>query len=161
MIELQLPDGSILEVEEGTTVEEAAYEIGEGLGDATVAGKLDGDLVAKEKELEEDGELEIVTGENEDYLKVLRHSASHVFAQALKRLYPEAKLAIGPWTDDGFYYDVANVELEEADLEEIESEMEDIVEEDLPIEREEVPREDAEQFYQDNRFKQEILEEEA
>ncbi|MCJ7479371.1 MAG: threonine--tRNA ligase [Candidatus Nanohaloarchaeota archaeon QJJ-7] len=161
MIEIRLPDGSTLEVEEGTTVEEVAYEIGEGLGDDTVAGKLDGELVAKEQEIHNDGDLEIITEDHEEYIKVLRHSASHVFAQALKRLHPEAKLAIGPWTEDGFYYDVAGVELEEEDLEEIEEEMEDIVEEDLEIEREEVPRDEAEQFYEDNRFKQEVLEEEA
>ncbi|MDY6766135.1 MAG: TGS domain-containing protein, partial [Candidatus Nanohaloarchaea archaeon] len=161
MVTLTLPDGSTLEVDEGTTVEEAAYEIGEGLGDDTVAGKLDGELVAKEQPVHDDAELEIVTEDHDDYVKVLRHSAAHVFAQALKRLYPDAALTIGPYTDDGFYYDVTGVKLEEDDLEEIEDEMADIVEEDLPIEREELPREEAEQFYEDNRFKQAILEEEA
>ncbi|MDY6776984.1 MAG: threonine--tRNA ligase [Candidatus Nanohaloarchaea archaeon] len=161
MITLELPDGSTLQVEEGTTVEEAAYEIGEGLGDDTVAGKVDGELVAKEHPLEEDAELEIVTRDSDEYLNVMRHSASHVFAQALQRLHPDAKLTLGPWTDDGFYYDVTGVELEEDDLQEIEEEMKDIIEEDLDIERVEVPREEAEEFYSDNRFKREILDEEA
>ncbi|MDY6766149.1 MAG: threonine--tRNA ligase [Candidatus Nanohaloarchaea archaeon] len=161
MVTIALPDGSSMEVEAGTTVEDIAYMIGDGLGDDAVAGKLDGDLVALERPVEEDAQLEIVTEDHEDYVKVVRHSAAHVFAQALQRLYPGAKLTVGPYTDDGFYYDVAGVDLAEDDLERIEDEMADIIEEDIPIEREEVPREDAESFYSDNRFKQEILEEEA
>ncbi|MDY6769624.1 MAG: threonine--tRNA ligase, partial [Candidatus Nanohaloarchaea archaeon] len=161
MVTLTLPDGSGLEVPDGTTVEEAAYEIGEGLGDDTVAGKVDGELVAKEHELHEDAELEIVTADHEDYIKVLRHSAAHVFAQALQRLHPDAKLTIGPYTDEGFHYDITGVDLDEDDLDEIEEEMQTIVEEDLPIEREEVPRDEAEEFYEDTRFKREILEDEA
>lgn len=159
MIELELPDGSSLEVEEGTTVEEVAYKIGEGLGDDTVAGKFNGELVAKEEKLEEEGRLEIVTPDSEDYVKVLRHSAAHVFAHALKKLYPEAKLAIGPWTDDGFYYDIADVELDKEDLEDMEDEMKEIIEEDIPIERVYLSRKEAESFYEDNQFKLEILKE--
>ncbi|MDY6769321.1 MAG: TGS domain-containing protein, partial [Candidatus Nanohaloarchaea archaeon] len=161
MVTVTLPDGSTLDVEDGATVEDAAYAIGEGLGDDCVAGKVNGELVAKEATLEDGDELEIVTEDSDDYVKVLRHSAAHVFAQALQRLHPDAKLTIGPYTDDGFYYDVTGVELEEDDLEAIEEEMEAIVEEDLSIEREDVPREEAEEFYDDNRFKQEVLEEEA
>ncbi|MFB6191245.1 MAG: threonine--tRNA ligase [Candidatus Nanohaloarchaea archaeon] len=161
MMEVELPDGSTLDLEEGATVEDAAYEIGEGLGKDTVAGKVNGDLVAKEHELEDGDELVIVTEDSDEYIEVLRHSAAHVFAQALKRKFPDARLTIGPWTDDGFYYDIANVELDKEDLEEIEQEAEKIIEEDLEIERVEIPREEAEEFFSDNRFKQEILEEEA
>ncbi|MDY6765922.1 MAG: TGS domain-containing protein, partial [Candidatus Nanohaloarchaea archaeon] len=161
MVTIELPDGSTMDVEDGTTVEEVAYGIGEGLGDDAVAGKLDGELVALEHPIEDDAELEIVTEDHEDYVKVVRHSAAHVFAQALQRLYPDAQLTIGPYTDEGFHYDVTGVDLDEDDLAEIEDEMQQIVEEDLPIEREQVPREEAEEFYRDNRFKQEILEEEA
>lgn len=160
-IEVELPDGSSLQLEENATVENAAYEIGEGLGDDTVAGVVNGDLVAKEHELEDGDELRIVTEDSEEYIGVLRHSAAHVFAQALKRKFPEAKLTIGPWTDDGFYYDIANIELEKEDLEEIQEEAEKIIEEDLDIEREEVSRKGAEDFYDDNRFKREILDQEA
>ena len=162
MIEVTLPDGSSLEVEENSTVEDVAYEIGEGLGDATVAGKINGELVAKEEIVSDGDEIEIVTPQSEEYIEVLRHSGAHVFAQALKRLYGEqVKLTIGPWTDEGFYYDVDGVELEESDFEEIEAEMEKIVEEDLQIEREMIPREDAEEFFEDNEYKTQILEEEA
>ncbi len=161
MIEVELPDGSILEVEENSTVEDVAYEIGTGLGDDTKAGKINGELVAKEETVSDGDEIEIVTPQSDEYTDVLRHSAAHVFAQALQRLHPEAKLTIGPWTDEGFYYDIDGVELEQSDFEEIEEEMQEIVEEDLDIERMILPREEAEDFYADNEYKQEILEEEA
>ncbi|MFC7167622.1 threonine--tRNA ligase [Halospeciosus flavus] len=160
-ITVTLPDGSELEVEEGATVEDVAYEIGPGLGRDTVAGKLDGDLVAKEEEAYDGAAVEIVTEDSEAYLDVLRHSAAHVFGQALQRLYPEAKLAIGPSTDDGFYYDVANVDLDEDDLADIEAECHDIIDADYDIERVEVPREEALEAYEDNPYKQEILQDEA
>ncbi|WP_276301836.1 threonine--tRNA ligase [Halorussus lipolyticus] len=160
-ITVVLPDGSELELEEGATVEDAAFEIGPGLGRDTVAGVVDGDLVDKASELHEGAKLEIVTPSSDEYLDVLRHSAAHVFAQALQRLYPEARLTIGPWTDDGFYYDIYGVELEEEDLEEIEDEAYDIIDEDLEIERFERSRDEAFEVYDDNKFKREILDDEA
>ncbi len=160
-VTVTLPDGSELEVERGATVQDVAFEIGPGLGQDTVAGKVDGELVAKELPLEEDVELEIVTTDAEEYVDVLRHTASHVFAQALQRLYPEAKLAIGPFTDDGFYYDVDGVDIDQEDLEAIEAEMRDIVEADYDVERVEESREVAFEKYEENPYKQEILETEA
>lgn len=159
-ISVRLPDGSTLDVEEGATVEDVAYEIGPGLGRDTVAGKINGDLVARETPLHDDVELEIVTADSEEYLEALRHTAAHVFAQALKRLFPKARLAIGPWTDDGFYYDIADVSLNEGDLEEIEEEAMQIIEADYPVERRELSREEAIEYYsteEPNRFKLEIL----
>src|SRR6056297_532310 len=100
MIEVELPDGSRLEVEENATVEDVAYEIGTGLGDDTVAGKINGEMVAKEENVSDGDEIEIITDQSDEYIDVLRHSAAHVFAQALKRIYgDEVKLTIGPWTD--------------------------------------------------------------
>ncbi|MDT3434468.1 threonine--tRNA ligase [Haloarcula sp. 1CSR25-25] len=160
-VTVTLPDGTPLEVERGSTVEDVAYEIGPGLGDDTVAGVVDGELVDKHAPLTADVELEIVTESSDEYLDVLRHSAAHVFAQALQRLYPDAKLTIGPWTDNGFYYDVTGVDLDEDDLEAIEAEAEDIIDEDYDIERELVDREAAFERYEDNPFKQDILETEA
>jgi threonyl-tRNA synthetase len=160
-VTVTLPDGSELTIESGATVEDVAYEIGPGLGEDTVAGRVDGELVAKEAPIEDDVRLEIVTEDHEDYLEVLRHTGSHVFAQALQRLYPAAKLAIGPATDEGFYYDVAGVDLEEDDLRAIEAEMEAIVEADYDVERVERSREEALEIYGDNPYKQEILDEEA
>jgi threonyl-tRNA synthetase len=126
-----------------------------------VAGKVDGELVDKATPVSDGARVEIVTEDSDAYLDCLRHSAAHVFAQALQRLYPEAKLAIGPWTDEGFYYDVHGVELDEDDLEEIQAEAEAVIAEDLDIERVERSREDALSLYEDNPFKREILAEEA
>jgi len=160
-IVVSLPDGSELSVAEDATVEDVAYEIGPGLGRDTVAGVVDGELVDKAAPVHDGAEIVIVTDQSDEYLQVLRHSAAHVFAQALQRLHPEAKLAIGPSTDEGFYYDVANVDLDADDLDDIEAEMEAILAEDLPIERELRPREEALETYADNRYKREILEDEA
>ena len=150
-----------MEVERGSTVEDVAYEIGPGLGSDTVAGVVDGDLLDKVTPLESDCEIEIVTEESDEYLQVLRHTAAHVFAQALQRLYPEAKLAIGPPTDEGFYYDVTGVDLDEDDLEAIEAEMAQIIAADSDLERVERSREEAFERYADNSYKQDILETEA
>ena len=160
-ITVVLPDGSKMEVEYGATVEDVAYGIGHGLGDDTVAGVVDGELVDAGTPLESDCELEIVTEGSDDYLQVLRHTAAHVFAQALQRVHPEAKLAIGPPTDEGFYYDVTGVELDEEDLDAIEDEMEAIVEADYDVTREERSRDEALELFEDNPYKRDILDEEA
>ncbi|AFK21000.1 threonine--tRNA ligase (plasmid) [Haloferax mediterranei ATCC 33500] len=160
-IVVTLPDGSERHVPRGTTVEEVAYRIGEGLGRDTVAGIVDHELVAAAEPITEDATVEIVTESSDEYLDVLRHSAAHIFAQALQRLHPEAKLAIGPYTDEGFYYDIYGVDLNGDDLAEIQAEAEEIIEADYDIERVELDREDAFEYYDDNQFKREILEQEA
>ena len=160
-IVVSLPDGSELAVDDGATVEDVAYEIGPGLGRDTVAGVVDGELVDKADPVHDGAEVVIVTEDSDEYLRVLRHSAAHVFAQALQRRHPHAKLAIGPPTDDGFYYDVTGVDLDADDLDAIETEMAAIIDEDLPIERETRSRADAFETYPDNPYKREILNEEA
>ena len=160
-IVVTLPDGSELSVAEGSTVEDVAFEIGPGLGRDTVAGVVDGDLVDKATPLHDGADLVIVTEDSDEYLRVLRHSAAHVFAQALQREFPDAKLTLGPYTDEGFYYDVTGVDLDEDDLEDIEETAEAIIEEDLPIERVMLDRKEALERYADNPYKQEILETEA
>jgi threonyl-tRNA synthetase len=160
-IVVTLPDGSDLSVPAGSTVEDVAYEIGPGLGEDTVGGIVDGDLAGKKEPLEDDTELVIITEDSEDYLQALRHSAAHVFAQALQRLHPEAALAIGPPTEEGFYYDVAGVDLDADALEEIEAEMHGIIEADYAIEHVERSREEALERYGDNPYKRDILDEEA
>ena len=156
-----LPDGSELEVEHRSTVEDVANEIGPGLGSDTIAGVVDGELVDKATPLTADCEIEIVTEDSDEYLQVLRHTAAHVFAQALQRLYPEAELAIGPPTDDGFYYDISGVDIDEDDLAEIEAEMQEIIEADYDLERVERSRAEAFDIYEDNPYKQDVLETEA
>ena len=159
-ISVVLPDGSELEIERGDTVEDVAYEIGPGLGRDTVAGRLDGELVAKEEPIVEDGvHLEIITEGSDDYLQVMRHTASHVLAQAVQRLYDDVELAIGPPTDEGYYYDFDELDVDEDDLREIEDEMEEIVEADYEVEREVLSIEEAEERLADQPYKLELLEE--
>lgn len=156
-----LPDGAELDVPAGATVEDVAFEIGPGLGRDTVAGKIDGELVEKYATVHDGARIEIVTDQSDEYLTVLRHSAAHVFAQALQRLHPEATLTIGPPTDEGFYYDVTDVDLDEDDLNAIEEEMDEIIAADYDIEREVRSREEAKEIYADNEYKLQILDEEA
>ncbi|MFA9502517.1 threonine--tRNA ligase [Natrinema sp. H-ect1] len=160
-ITVVLPDGSELEVDADATVEDCAYEIGPGLGSDTVAGKLDGDLVAKEEPAYDGAELEIITDGSEEYLEVMRHSAAHCLAQAVERLYDEdaVKLAIGPPTDEGFYYDFDNLEIDEEDLADLEAEIESIIDEDYDIEREVVSIDEAEERLAGEPYKLELLEE--
>ncbi|WP_436903289.1 threonine--tRNA ligase [Halovenus halobia] len=160
-ITVVLPDGSELEMEHSATVEDVAYEIGPGLGRDTRAGVVDGELVDKATALTDDCEIEIVTEDSDEYLQLLRHTAAHVFAQALQRHHPDTNLAIGPPTSDGFYYDVSGVDIDEDDLEDIEAEMNEIIEADYELDRVERSREEAFDIYEDNPYKQDILEEEA
>ncbi len=143
-VNVELPDGSVLEFDKGTTVEEVAYSIGKGLGRDAVAGVVDGKKVDAYYEIEDDVKLSIITIDSEEGLEVIRHTTSHVMAQAVKRLYDNVKVAIGPDIEDGFYYDF---DLEESfnqeDLQEIEKEMEKIIEEDIPVRRKELPREEV------------------
>jgi threonyl-tRNA synthetase len=157
-ITVVLPDGTELAVDADASVEDVAYEIGPGLGRDTVAGKIDGDLVAKEAPVHDGAEIEIVTDGSDEYRRVLRHSAAHVLAQAVLREYPDAKLAIGPPTDEGFYYDFDDVDIDEADLPAIVDEMEAIVDADYDIEREVVSVADAEERLVGQPYKLELLE---
>ncbi len=143
-VNVELPDGSVLEFDKGTTVEDVAYSIGTGLGRDAIAGVVDGKKVDVYYKIEDDVKLSIITIDSEEGLEVIRHTASHVMAQAVKRLYDNVKVAIGPDIEDGFYYDF---DLEESfnqeDLEEIEKEMQKIIDEDIPVRRKELPREEA------------------
>ena len=135
-IKVVLPDGSVREYESGVTVQAVANSIGKRLGKAAVAGKVNGQPVDLNYSLIADAEVEIITAESSEGLDILRHTTAHVMAQAVTRLFPEVKLAIGPTIEDGFYYDF---DLEERlaleDLAKIEAEMEKIIAEDLKIER--------------------------
>ncbi|MGA9400517.1 TGS domain-containing protein, partial [Haladaptatus sp.] len=155
---VSLPDGSKREFENAPSVGDVADDIGPGLGEDCVAGIVDGNLVAPEYRIESNADLRIVTPGSDDYVRVLRHSAAHVLAQAVLRLFPDAKLAIGPPTDDGFYYDFDGLDIEQSDLAAIESEMRDIVAAENDIEREEVAPEEARERLADQTYKLELLE---
>ncbi|PSQ44744.1 threonine--tRNA ligase [Halobacteriales archaeon SW_7_68_16] len=158
-IAVELPDGSQLAVPEGATVGDVAHEIGPGLGDDCVAGRIDGELVDRQWPVSDGAVVEIVTPGSEDYLEVMRHSAAHVLAEAILRHHPDAHLAIGPPIDDGFYYDFDGLDLDEEAFDEIRAEMESIIEADLPFEREAVSYEEAEKRLADRPYKLELLEE--
>ena len=131
-MKITLKDGSVKEYAESKSVYEIALDISEGLARAACAGEVNGDLRTV---VSEDCELNILTANDEKGLAALRHTASHVLAEAVKRLYPEAKLAIGPSIDTGYYYDFEHAPFSNEDLETIEKEMKKIVKEDLPLER--------------------------
>ncbi|MDR9411986.1 MAG: threonine--tRNA ligase [Haloquadratum sp.] len=160
-IAVRLPDDSTLTVPADASVEDVAFAIGPGLGRDTIAGVVDGVLVDRSAPVTDGASVEIVTEQSETYLQVLRHSAAHVFAQALLRQHPDARLAIGPPTDEGFYYDVDGVDLSESELRALEAEMDEIIAADYPITRELIDREELRERYASNPYKLDILETEA
>ena len=143
-MKITLKDGSVKEYAQPMSILDVAKDLSEGLGRMACVGEVNGETADLRTILKEDCTLNILTARDEKGLAALRHSASHVMAQAVKRLYPEAKLAIGPSIADGFYYDIDFAEPVAAeDLEKIEAEMKKIVKEALPIERFSLPREEA------------------
>jgi len=144
MVKITLKDGSIKELDKGLTVKEIAGAISPGLKKKAIAGKVNGKNVDLNVKIEEDSELEIITIDSPEGLKIYRHSAAHILAQAVKRLYPNAKFGIGPDIENGFYYDISleqPVSIEE--LPKIEQEINRIIKEDHTITREVLTKEDA------------------
>ena len=144
MIKITLKDGSIKECEAGISIIEVAESLSSGLARVACAGLLNGERVDLRTKLNEDCSLEILTFNDKDGRWAFRHTASHILAQAVKRLYPGVKLAIGPAIEDGFYYDFDTEKpFSIEDFEKIEAEMKKIAKEKLPIERFELPRDEA------------------
>ena len=142
-MQITLKDGSKKEYKEGMSVYEIAADISEGLARAACAGEVNGKPVDLRTTLHEDCELNILTAKDAYGLSALRHTASHILAQAVKRLYPEAKVTIGPSIEDGFYYDFDREPFTREDLDALEEEMKKIVKEDLEITRFTLPRDEA------------------
>ena len=143
-INVALPDGSKMQVPENSTVAEVAASIGKRLASAALAAKVDDKLVDLSTKLHQDAKLEILTFDSDEGKEAHRHTASHVMAQAVKNLFPAAKLTIGPSIEAGFYYDFDTPSpFVPEDLEKIEAEMQNIIEADLTITRHEVTREEA------------------
>ncbi|MCH5156091.1 MAG: threonine--tRNA ligase, partial [Clostridiales bacterium] len=143
-MKITLKDGSVIEVESGTTAEQVAKSISDGLHRAALAAKVNGELVDLKSSITSDATLEILTYRDEEGREVYRHTASHILAQAIKTVYPAAQLAIGPATATGFYYDVdLPFAITMDDLVAVENEMNSIIAADLPIEREVVSRKAA------------------
>lgn len=160
-MKITLKDGSVKEYMEAKSVYEIAKDISEGLARVACAGEVNGNIVDLRTVLEEDCELNIVTVNDPEGLKVIRHTASHVLAQAVKRLYPEAKVTIGPAIEDGFYYDFDAEPFSREDLDKLEAEMKKIIKEGHELKRFTLPREEAIKFMQEKGepYKVELIEE--
>ena len=162
MIKICLRGTDVKEFENGTTIYEVAKSISDSLARAALGGIVDGEVKELTFALENDCDLNIITFADDEGKKILRHTASHVMAQAVKRLYPNTKLAIGPSIDDGFYYDFdSEVNFTNEDLKAIESEMKKIVKERIRLERFTLPRDEAIKFLKekDEPYKVELVEE--
>lgn len=160
-MKITLKDGSSKEYAESRQVIEIAADISEGLARVATAGEIDGETVDLRTVVDKDCELNILTFNDEKGKGAFRHTASHVMAQAIKRLYPDTKLAIGPSIDDGFYYDIdRETPLTAEDLEKIEKEMKKIVKEALPIEQFNKPRAEAIEYFKEKgeNYKVELIE---
>ncbi len=161
MIQLKFPDGAVKEFEQGVTTEEIAQSISPGLRKKALAGKMDNKLVDLRAPLKEDGDIAIITPESEEGLEVLRHSTAHLLAQAIKRIYPDAKLGVGPVIENGFYYDIdTESAITSEDLPLIEKEMKKIINENVEIVRHDVTRAEAQERFAaiEDPYKLELLE---
>ena len=159
-MKITLKDGSIKEYSEAKSVYEIAKDISEGLARVACAGEVNGEIVDLRTELSSDCNLNIVTASDPEGLRVIRHTASHVLAEAVKRLFPNAKITIGPAIDDGFYYDFEAEPFSREDLDRLEAEMKKIIKEGHEITRFTLPREEAIKFMQEKGepFKVELIE---
>lgn len=158
---ITLPDGSQREFENPVSVLDVANDIGAGLARATVAGKVNDNIVDASFIMSVDSQLAIITDKSDEGLEVIRHSAAHLLAQAVKELFPEAQVTIGPVIDDGFYYDFAYKEgFAESDLEKIEKKMTELAKLDQQVERSVMSREDAIDFFagKGEAYKAELIE---
>ena len=160
MIKVTLKDGSILEIKEGNSILEIAKTISEGLARNATCGEIDGEIKDLRYEIKQDCNLVIHTFQNDDIngKKAYWHTTSHILAQAVKRLFPRAKIAIGPAIDEGFYYDF-DVEkpFTDEDKAKIEEEMKKIIKEDIPIQRFSLPRKEALELMKDEPYKVELI----
>ncbi len=161
MPDIRLPDGSIRSFDQPVTVAEVAASIGAGLARVALAGRVDGKLVDTSYRIDADADLAIVTDRDPDGLEIIRHSTAHLLAYAVKELFPEAQVTIGPSIDNGFYYDFAYKRpFTPEDLAAIEKKMSELVKKDIPVERYELPRDEAIAYFKSigEAYKAEIIE---
>ncbi len=158
---ITLPDGSEKSFDQALSVFEVAKSIGSGLAKATLAGKVNGEMVDASYLIESDASVSIITAKDDEGLEVIRHSTAHLLAQATQMLYPEAQVTIGPVIDNGFFYDFAYKDgFSEGDLAKIEKNMKKLVKQSLKIERSEMSRDEAIEFFKakGEHYKAEIIE---
>lgn len=159
-MKITLKDGSVKEYESAKSVYEIAQDLSEGLARVACAGQVDGKVVDLRAVVDQDCSLNILTASDPDGLRTIRHTCSHVMAEAVKRLFPEAKLAIGPSIDTGFYYDFEHEPFSRDELDKIEAEMKKIIKEGHELKRFTLKREEAIQFMKDKNepYKVELIE---
>ncbi|MBT2638528.1 MULTISPECIES: threonine--tRNA ligase [unclassified Bacillus (in: firmicutes)] len=161
MLKISFPDGAVKEFPAGTTTEDIASSISPGLKKKAIAGMVNGQPYDLKRAIEEDAAIEIVTPDHPEALEILRHSSAHLMAQAIKRLYKDVNLGVGPVIEGGFYYDIdMEHSLSPEDLPEIEKEMKKIINENIEIVRKEVSREEAVKFFKElgDPYKLELIE---
>lgn len=156
---ITFPDGNIKSFKNNSTGLDVAKGISEGFARNCVAMALDSEMVDLNTKIARDTKIRFITTKDPEALKVLRHSAAHVMAQAILRLYPDARLTIGPAVEDGFYYDIDMRPVSRDNFSEIETEMKNIIKEKFPITRREVSKADALEFYKDEPYKLEMISE--
>ena len=158
-MKVTLKDGSVKEYSEAKSVYDIALDISEGLARVACAGELNGEVVDLRTMVEDDCELNIITTRDEASLPIIRHTASHILAEAVKKLFPEAKITIGPSIDDGFYYDFDHEPFSREDLDALEAEMKKIIKKGNKITRFTLPREEAIKFMEEKNepFKVELI----
>ncbi len=158
-MKITLKDGSVKEYSEAKSVYEIAKDISEGLARVACAGEIDGEIIDLRTQIDRDVNLNIVTSSDEAGLKVIRHTASHVLAEAVKRLFPGAKITIGPAIAEGFYYDFDAEPFSREDLDKLEGEMKKIIKEGHEITRFTLPRDEAIKFMEEKGepFKVELI----
>ena len=154
MIEITLPDGAKMQFDSPVSGLQIAQKISSGLAAHALAVRVNDTLNDLSTLITENATISIITTKNPDSLSVLRHTAAHVLAQAVKNLYPNALVTIGPAIENGFYYDFFGIVLKEEDLPKIEAKMAEIVDRDLPVRREEWSREKAISFFKGKGGKQ-------
>ncbi|VXB87047.1 threonyl-tRNA synthetase [Burkholderia sp. 8Y] len=160
MVSVRLPDGSVRQYDHPVTVAEVAASIGAGLAKAALAGKLNGELVDTSFLIDHDSSLAIVTDKDPEGVDVVRHSTAHLLAYAVKDLFPEAQVTIGPVIDNGFYYDFSySRPFTPEDLEKIEKRMQEIAKKDEPVSRRVVSRDEAVEYFKSigEEYKAEII----
>ncbi|ATP28015.1 threonine--tRNA ligase [Chromobacterium violaceum] len=161
MPDIRLPDGSVRSFDKPVTVHEVAASIGAGLARAALAGRVDGQLVDTSYLIDRNADLAIVTDKDADGLSIIRHSTAHLLAYAVKELFPEAQVTIGPEIENGFYYDFAYKRpFTPEDLAAIEKKMAELAKKDIPVERYELPRDEAIAYFKSigEAYKAEIIE---
>ncbi|MCJ8009898.1 threonine--tRNA ligase [Lederbergia wuyishanensis] len=157
-VKITFPDGTIKEFSNTTTTEDIAASISPGLRKKALAGKINGQFIDLKTPIRQDSSIEIITPESDGALEILRHSTAHLMAQAIKRLFPNVKLGVGPVIENGFYYDMdLDHSITPEDLPLIEKEMKKIVNENIEVVRKEVSRDEAKQMFVHDEYKQELI----